>query len=864
MSPFIPKTERPGVGMRVTLKRVPGEGSVPARVMLIGERPGLHEAEAGRPFVGVSGQILDRCLTNAGLSRKEIYVTNLVKDYQEYDKPTSEEVLRDEEELRAEILCVDPDVIGTLGTFATEWVLTESRAGLDKHHGVPTWIGPDNKHARRRLVVPCYHPAAGLYSSNNLALTGSDIISVAMAAEGRLLPPVDEFGGELDYALDPNPEIGAIGECGVDTEGSYRRPWCLTWSIRPGHARLVLPGHSPQFHRRIWLWNSLHDLPVMRAMGIRVDDEQFIDLMVQQYLLCIEPQGLKESSYRNLGMVMDSYPDIIAEADYAKAMEYLLEVEARAEEWSIAEPYVLIEGGIAKVKKPQSVARRVANILRDVRTGKTNKQGEPTDPRYRWNQVDDVIKRPVVETIGEMPEATLDDVPFEDALKYACRDADATLRNAPIVEAKIDEMGLRRVSEIDHAIIPMIDRMQEVGIKLADKVEWDTLERTCDEQMGRSKFGIYTATGADINPDSGDQVAELLYTQLAITPPKMTKGGDRGSTIDKALETIRTHRDIIDLVLDYREASKVISSFINPLRKLSQVGDGRVRCNFRITRVSSGRLAATNPNLLAIPVRSDLGKCIRERFIASDGKTLGEWDLDQVEMRYMADESGDPLLCTIFNEGKVDIHRQTAAWTFGVPYDQVVTEQRYAAKRVGFGVITGITGHGLVDQMNLARARRPDGQPWTEADCDTMIDEWFKIYKRVKSYMDRCKEETYATGVSRDRWGRIRYLPGIWSPLPWVADEAGRQSHSHKIQAGAQGLMKQAMAWIWKNVCKVTPEVEPLLQVHDSLMLEVPDREDVKEFVSDMTVFGLTNTTKLCVPLKAKGSYGKSWAECKD
>lgn len=863
MSPFANrnKKSRNKFGMKPVYHRVNGEGPMPARIMLIGERPGEQEAIKGRPFVGTSGRLLDLCLENAGLYRDQIYVTNLVKDYKDYDKPTAEEIRQGVEELECEISLVQPEIIGTLGTFASEWLLDRDRAELEKTHGVPTWTM--GKHGTKPLCicVPCFHPASGLHNSDNLALTGADLISISMVNDGLLAPKVDELA--TTYKLDTYPDSGT-GECAIDTEGSVRRPWCLTWSGAPGQARLIHPGHSPQFLRRVFLHNSLHDLAVLRAMGVRIEDDQFRDTMVWAYLLCLEPQGLKPLAYRHCGMEMDSYEEIIHEADYDKAMEYLLSIEAREGEWPDADPYTIIEGGVAKVKKPQSVSRRVGNILRDVRSNKLNKAGEPTDPRRRWSQIDEPIKRPVVDCIGEMPEATLDDVPYDLALRYACRDADATWRIAPILESKIQEMGLEKVSEIDHNIIPMIDRMQHVGIALAPKAQWDELEGVCNEQMGKAKFGIFKLTGASINPDSGDQVADLLYTQLGITPPKMTKGGDRGSTIDKALETIRTNRDVVDLVLDYREASKVVSSFINPLRRIvTSDRDGRVHCTFRITRVSSGRLAATNPNLLAIPVRSELGKKIRCQFIASDGCTIGDWDLDQIEMRAMADESKDPTLCGIFNEGKVDIHRQTAAWTFGVPYDQVVTEQRYAAKRVGFGVITGITEIGLLDQMNLARARRPDGERWTEDDCLRMIEAWFKIYPGVKRYMEACKDEARATGMARDRWGRIRYLPGIWSPIPWVAEEAGRQAHSHKIQAGAQGLMKIAMKVIWDLVCKVGMS-EPLLQVHDSIMQEVKDNPADKEYVNDMTVGALTQTTKLCVPLKAKGAYGRNWAECKD
>lgn len=870
--PFKPKSKKSGSfsGIKPTLKRVPGEGPIPAKIMLIGERPGEQEAYKGRPFMGTAGRILDICLKNAGIDRKDIYITNLVKEYKDYAKPTPEEITQGEDELIAELLAVNPIVIGTLGTFATEWILGWDRANLDRNHGIPVrWTGR-NPFGSNATVVPCYHPAAGLYSSDNFALTQVDLNNIAMVAEGSNSDSVsdfeDIFGRNVQYLEAPIHASGTLmydqSPIAIDTEGSSRQPWCLTLSHRPGHSQMIRPPNSALFFGQIFLHNSLHDLGVLRAMGIEIGDDQFRDTMVWAYLLCLEPQGLKNLAWRHCRMEMMSYEEVIHEADYDKAMEFLLTVNAY--EWPKAEPYTLIQGGVAKVKKPNSINQRVARILGDVRSGKVGKDDTPTDPRARWNKIDEYLRLPVVEKLGEMPEATLDDVPYQVAMEYACRDSDATLRIAPILKAKIDEMGLAGVSDIDHSIIPMIDRMQQVGIKLSPKESWDELEFECDQIMGKARYGVYQLTGCTINPDSGDQVADLLYGTLGITIPWMTDGGKRGSTIDKALESIREHRDVVDLVLDYREASKVKSSFIAPLRKIVESnGDGRVHCTFRITRVSSGRLAATNPNLLAIPVRSDLGKKIRERFIAADGRILGDWDLDQIEMRWMADESKDTKLCTIFQEGKVDIHRQTAAWTFGVPYDQVLTEQRYAAKRVGFGVITGITGHGLVDQMELARARRPDGEHWTEDDCDRMIEAWFDIYTGVRPYMEQCKDEAYETGMVRDRWGRIRYLPGIWSPIKSIAEEAGRQAHSHKIQAGAQGYMKIGMAQVWKYVNKPLL-AEPLLQVYDSLLQETFDSPSVKVEVNRLIVGCLTETTKLSIPVKAKGSYGQSWAECKD
>lgn len=851
--------ERSILGRNRPLHRVHGEGPCPCRVMLIGEKPGRTEAEQGRPFIGLTGSMVSEIyLPLAGMKREEVYITNLVKEFTEYGKPTQEEIDRDSDELNSEFIAVAPIVVGLLGTYAVEAVLSGERAELERVHGIPTRIPNDPC-----IYLPMYHPAAALYSVETMPHIIEDFKVLARLAKGEYdwLSREDQWAGREIYRSLECDSVDVHGPSAADTEGSRKRPWCMTYSVQPGISMMVKPGQPATFDGLVWLHNSLHDLQVLAAMGIVLEDEQFIDTMVLAYLLCLEPQGLKLLAYRHCGMSMMSYDDVIMEADRARATEYLVGVDAV--QWEVVQPYVIIEGGKAKVHKPQSINQRVRRILNDY--NKREGTEDPVDPRKRWGGVEDYIKQEVVEALGEMPEATLDDVDPESAKNYACRDSDATIRLGPILERKINEMGLGGVSEIDHHVIPMVNRMQEVGAPIAPAPYWERLIEKCDDQMGRAKYRILQATGAEINPDSGDQVAALLYGQLKMIPPKMTESGARGATNDKSLEQLVGQHPCVDMVLDYREASKVRSSFASVFLRASRRDETRIHCNMRITRVSSGRLAATNPNLLAIPVRSALGKEVRGGFSAPDGRVLGDWDLDQIEMRVLAHESRDLKLVELFAAGDKDIHRETAASMFGIRPEEVRAEQRYAAKRVGFGVITGITEYGLVDQMALARARRPDGQNWTKDDCRQMIEEWFKVYVGAKEYLEACKEEARQTGISRDMWGRVRYLPGVWSKVKWVAEEAGRQSHSHKIQAGAQGIIKRAMWPIWKDVCKWRlGGADPLLQVHDELLFEMDDDKEWQQVVDQTVIYHLCNTTKLIVPIKAKGGFGRSWAEVKE
>lgn len=656
----------------------------------------------------------------------------------------------------------------------------------------------------------------------------------------------------------------------IDTEGSVHRPWSLQFSVKPGEAYIIRAGDDKAIscfvewlHNRkplVVCHNALYDLGVLRSLGINIPESDLTDSMVLAYHLCIEPQGLKALAYRHCGAHQDEYQDVIGNVGADKALEYLLAVSAQ--EWPAPEPYVVLDKGVPKMKKPQGINRLIDRAIADLAADKRDKQGNPVDLRKRWHSWDDTVKACVIEQMGDMPEATLDDVDPEVAQRYACRDADITLRIAPILEQRVKGMGLTEAVRVDHAVIPMIDRMQQVGIQLAPVEFWNEIEQQCETQMGKARYEIYKMTGAEINPASGDQVAELLYGQLGLTPPRMTDSGSRGSTKDEYLEALLPDAPVVEHVMDYREADKIRGTYTIPLRKACQAGDGRVHSNFRITRVSSGRLAASDPNVLAIPVRSELGKQIRGGFIAREGFCLGDWDLNQIEMRLMAHESRDENLCRAYLEGH-DIHVETAARAFGCKESQVEPYQRQAGKVVGFGIINGISEKGLVVQMIKYRARKPNGDAWTEDDCLQMLGAWFSLRPGVKRFQQDCVREAQETGLARESIsGRIRYLPAVWSTIPYLRGEAERQSYSHRIQSGAQAIIKRAMAVVWNELCK-DPDlgVEPLLQVHDELLLEMPDRPEIKEYVDAAMCHIMSTTTQLRIPVKASGGFGHSWKD---
>jgi DNA polymerase-1 len=679
--------------------------------------------------------------------------------------------------------------------------------------------------------------------------------------------------------------------------------------------------------------------------------------MVLSYHLCVEPQGLKALAFRHAGMEMDSYDEIISDAQDRIAVDYyelieslcadgvtyatagvtvyttnitlslpgkqpdvfaaeydeLEEAEADLAEYrnihgkrfkhtklkkvtskpteptnvgpfQWVQPYTILErdkttGQLKeRTKTVMQIHQRVANALKGLREGKLT----AADIRKRWNGTDDMIVDLVEAVIGPMREAGLDDVPLDRAVRYAARDADATHRIYPIVREKHSAMGLEYTSTVDHDIIPMVDRMQEVGIEV-DVDYFQHLSADLERRMIAKQQEIKERFGVWINPNSGDQVAELLFRPVeeggyGLEASKKTKGtidaetGEvkkrRGSTQDKVLEGLRSQHPIIPLILDYRGLNKAKTSFADVAIRNARFEDGRwkVHCKFRVTRVSSGRLSATGPNLMAV-MGGALGLEIRAGYTAGDGE-FAAWDLNQIEMRVMASEANDAFLISMFLTDE-DVHTGTADRMFKLglkrPYNKKQVDKdkhRDPAKRTGFGVITGIQAPGLVDQMRL------QGIIVSEDEAAQWIIDWLAACPAVPEYMQRCHREAMAYGYVRDWAGRIRYLPGIHSPFRHVRAEAGRQSHSHKIQAGAQSIMKIAMAKIWREVLPYWwargRNIQPILQVHDELILWLPPgmtAEEKEELDGQMRACLFSSAPAgFRIPLDAGNGFARNWA----
>jgi DNA polymerase-1 len=474
---------------------------------------------------------------------------------------------------------------------------------------------------------------------------------------------------------------------------------------------------------------------------------------------------------------------------------------------------------------------------------------------------------------GPLPAAKLEEIPLDRLIWYASRDADATRRVIDPLESVHESMGLSMTAAVDLAALPMIDRMQENGM-LIDPGYFRSLSEEFQDDLFRTVYRLTKEVGHYVNPGSPQQVSKLLFEGKKIEPRKRTKTG-AASTDDKVLEgLLAEHKqiqdpsyaeksivEILEAITHYREINKLKGTYADVLPGFADEHN-RVHTSIQATRVVSGRLSSRDPNLLGQPKRSAEAIKIRGGFIAPEGKVLGSWDLDQIEMRIMADESRDGRLLEIFLTGQ-DIHTQTAAMMFGIPPAEVdKIEHRTPAKNVGFGVIFGITGFGLLQQFHRNGIIR-----YTSEDCDKLIAEWYAIYPGVRDAQLLAAQEARRNGFVRDRWGRIRYLPGIYSKEGGTRAEAERQALNHKIQGGAQGVIKRAMADIWDRLTlELWPaelDVEPILQVHDELIFELADDPVTRATVDDVVTECMANAVELPsgIPISSKGDIGRTWAE---
>jgi uracil-DNA glycosylase family 4 len=883
--------------------KVPGEGPVPARVMLIGEGPGREEEYAGRPFVGQSGQELNRYLETAGLDRSQLYITNMVKwRMPDNADPDEEAIERDREELIEEIRSCQPEIICTIGRIATRHFLGD--VDMEAVHGIPHTLSG----GRPIHILPSYHPAFGLRSPDAQNLIQYDIMQLGHLVRRQIgVRTVDKRALNYVERLD-SVILHTQLPVALDTEGLQGRAWGLSMSTHAGTAVVVRkrPADITADIRAnpVLLHNALHDLPILRELGVDTSGWEIVDTMVMAYLLGVEPQGLKALAYRHAGMEMTSYSELVRDAGQRLAKQYVENLryqfscptcsgrcvvpkqgkkavrmvrcgDCNGDGLCIPPPptQMVVDPatGLAKPYNPQSLGTRTKKLLEEA-------QSKPElNIRDRWLTIDEAVREPAESVLGPVPEPTLDDIDHTTAINYSARDADATLRVYYSLLPRLEAANLTNILRIDCGIIPMLDRMQTNGM-LIDPDHFTALEGELAEKNRRALNEVQSLTGRYLNPNSSQQVGRLLFNEFALPPIKKTKSQTAESTDDKVLEALKLKVTegskpyrVIELILDYREREKLIGTYCRPLRAKADAAK-RVHTTIKYTRTATGRLSSADPNLQNIPARTDAGKLIRGGFIAPPGMVLLGVDYSQIEMVVLADISQDAQLLSIFRDGPScpialasgkcrchDMHYLTAAKAYRVELDDVTAEQRALSKNINFGVVYRISAYGLKQQMDQR------GQRYTEDQCQEMIDGFFVAYPGVKQYFWRTDAQAMTQGYVTDMFGRRKLTAGARSTIERTRNAALREITNFPIQSSAGGILKLAMIDLWNGLL---PELwerevhcEPLMQVHDELIFEV--EENAVEYVAGEIQRVMEAAVELSVPVRTSANWGRTWAELK-
>ncbi|MBP0960127.1 MAG: DNA polymerase I [Oscillospiraceae bacterium] len=353
---------------------------------------------------------------------------------------------------------------------------------------------------------------------------------------------------------------------------------------------------------------------------------------------------------------------------------------------------------------------------------------------------------------------------------------------------------------------------------------------------------IYFVAGKDFNINSPKQLGEVLFEDLGLPAGKKTKTGY--STNAEVLEELRDKHPIVDLVLQYRQLSKLLSTYVDGLLKV--VGeDGRIHSNFKQTETRTGRISSTEPNMQNIPVRTETGREMRKFFIAKEGYTLLDADYSQIELRVVAAMCDDENMKNAFLSG-TDIHTATASKVFGLPESMILPEMRRAAKAVNFGIIYGIGAYSLSKDIGS-----------TVKEADRYIKNYLESYSGVKKFMEDAVESAMKNGYVTTIYGRRRYIPEIAASSKQVQAFGKRAAMNAPVQGSAADIIKQAMVNVYKRLKEENLDAKLILQVHDELIVEVSEKD--KERAKVVLGEEMENAVKLSVPMTADVNEGKSW-----
>lgn len=455
----------------------------------------------------------------------------------------------------------------------------------------------------------------------------------------------------------------------------------------------------------------------------------------------------------------------------------------------------------------------------------------------------------ITELIGKgKDQRTMAEVPIADAGAYAAADAAVVLKLMPGLEEEVEAChATKLLAEIEMPLITVLADMEMQGISL-DTEYLGRMSSDLSERMVLLEDQIYRAIGEPFNINSTQQLSKALFDRLRLSPPAGTKRTASGhySTSADILEALSGKHPVIDWVLNYRELSKLKSTYIDALPLQVNPRTGRVHTSYNQTGAVTGRLASADPNLQNIPIRSELGRDVRKAFVADKGKQLLSVDYSQVELRIAAHMSQDSGMLEAFRLGH-DIHAATAAAIYGVPIEQVNKSQRSRAKGVNFGLLYGMSAFGLIRYTDM-----------TLAEAEDFMEEYFRQFPGIKGYLDGIRRFATQKGYVETLLGRRRYFPGLQDPRNMTTrNREEREAINAPIQGTAADIMKIAMLRVPQALKDAGLSGKMLLQVHDELVVEVPETEITQ--TTRVVQRAMEEAYKLDVPLKTDARCGKNW-----
>jgi DNA polymerase-1 len=459
-------------------------------------------------------------------------------------------------------------------------------------------------------------------------------------------------------------------------------------------------------------------------------------------------------------------------------------------------------------------------------------------------------KIPTSDLIGSgAKQGSMRDAPVETVAEYAGEDADITLRLQNVFAPKLKEQKLSPLFEkVEMPLIPVLATVEATGVTL-DLAYLQEMSNKLGKDLKKLEEIIFTLAGEEFNLNSPAQLSKILFEKLKLPAKKRTKTGF--STDADVLESLAKKFELPKILLDYRELSKLKSTYVDALPKLVNPRTGRVHTSYNQAVAATGRLSSSDPNLQNIPIRTEVGRQIRRAFVpGTPGWKLLDADYSQIELRIMAHLSKDTALMEIFRSD-ADVHRDTAGRMFNIPPEEVTLDMRRGAKEINFGIMYGMGAYGLSQRLQISIE-----------EGEIFINNYFKQFPGVKAFIDKTIAEARANGYVTTLLGRRRYLPEINSDNRQRREFAERIAVNTPMQGSNADIIKLAMINIHRRLQEEKLSAHMILQVHDELVFEAPEEELPQ--LEKLVRHEMANAVQLEVPIKIGIGIGENWLEAHD